>query len=137
MENDSQFVRQQVATTALPMQVVCKWTRPLLDEGYVPFPKKLVRCLHRLFTDANAAKDLAVILAVVDYHRPKLSRNPSIEYLSFLAGLEVAEFEASLSRLEERGFVRVVVIRDELGGVEISYAGLLAEIDKLTRGDAQ
>ncbi len=106
----------------------------MLDEGFVPFPKRLLRCMHRLFTDGNAAKDLAVVLAIVDYARPNLTRKPSIEYLSFLAGLTIEEFEAGLVRLEQRGLIRVA--REMDGGVDVSYAGLLVQIDQLTQGEA-
>jgi hypothetical protein len=65
----------------------------VLDEGFVPFPKKRVRCLNRIFTGVNCAKELTVVLAIADVKRTNLSRPPSSAHLAFLAGLEEADFD--------------------------------------------
>lgn len=115
----------------IPSQVVEKWSLTTLNEGFVPFPKKLVRCLHRLFTTPEAVKELAVVLAIVDFKRPNLSRMPSIEYLSFLAGLEVEEFKVALTGLEQKGYAHVTPVGE---GVDVSLEGLLKEIENQTGG---
>lgn len=65
----------------------------------MPFPKKLVRTLSRIFPDTQAMKDLSVLLAVVDFKRPNLTRDPSVAFLAFLAGLSEEEFRAALASL--------------------------------------
>jgi hypothetical protein len=127
------FHRQYIDVNKLPPQVVEKWSPSVLDEGFVPCPKKLVRCLHKLFTNAEAVQDLAAILAIVDFKRPNLTRMPSMEYLSFLAGLEVDQFKAALDRLEQKGYIRVTSERD---GIAVSLDGLLKEIENQTGGNA-
>ena len=123
------FPRQKVDVNKLPPQVVEKWSGPVLNEGFVPFPKRFVRCLHLLFTNSDAIKDLAVILAIADFKRPNLSRMPSIEYLSFLAGLDVEEFKTVLTRLEKKGYICVTPDGE---GVDVSLDGLLKEIENQT-----
>ena len=127
MEN---FSRQRVDLTKIPSQVVEKWSPSVLNEGFVPFPKKLLRAIHRIFPDDDSMKELAVILAVVDFKRPKVSRSPSLEYLAFLAGLEENEFKAALSRLEQKKYARV---SDDSKGLEISLADLLKKIELETK----
>lgn len=127
MEN---FSRQRVDESKIPQHVVEKWSPSVLNEGFVPFPKKLVRAIHRLFPDDDSMKELAVILAVVDFKRPNLSRSPSPEYLAFLSGLEESEFKASLGRLEKKGFARVSGDSERL---EISLDGLLEKIELETK----
>jgi hypothetical protein len=123
------FRRQQIDVKRLPSQVLEKWSSAVLNEGFVPFPKKLVRCLCRLFIGDNAMEDLAAILAIVDFKRPNLSRMPSADYLSFLAGLDLDEFNAALRRLEQKGYIAVKLDGE---GLEISIDGLLDAIQKQT-----
>ena len=127
MEN---FTRQYVSSAKLPPQVVEKWSASVLAEGFVPFPKKLLRCLHRLFPGAEAAKELAVLLAVVDFKRPNLTRLPSLAYLAFIAGLDEQEFKAVLNRLKEKGFVRISGHDD---GLDISLTEFLETVEAETR----
>jgi len=129
VKTDLEFQRQKIDARRLPPQVVEKWSPFVLEEGFVPFPKKLVRCLPQLFTGSEAVTDLAVVLAIVDFKRPNLSRNPSIEYLSFLAGIEVAEFHKALERLILKRYVKVGYGPD---GLDVSLDGLLAKIEELT-----
>jgi len=105
MEGEKSFYRQRVNTRRLPTAVVAKWSEPVLEEGFIPFPKKLLRCLPAVFTGPNVAEDLAVVLAVVDYKRPNLSRLPSLGYLAFLAGMEPEEFQTRLVDLEKRELI--------------------------------
>ena len=120
------FSRQSIDVAKLPPQVVEKWSGPVLTEGFVPVPKKLVRCLTRLFAEAGAIQELAVLLAIVDFKRPKLRRLPSPEFLAFLAGLEDSEFVSALRRLEDKGYVQVVA---EPEGLDVSIKGLLQRIE--------
>lgn len=114
----------------IPSRVVEKWSPSVLNEGFVPFPKKLLRAIHRIFRNDDSMKELAVILAVVDFKRPNLSRSPSLEYLAFLAGLEENEFKAALSRLEQKEYARVSADSE---GLEISLDGLLKKIEIETK----
>jgi hypothetical protein len=130
VQSNIEFYRQKIDARRLPPQVVEKWSSSVLEEGFVPFPKKLVRCLTQLFTGPDAATEMAVVLAVVDFKRPNVSRNPSLEYLSFLAGLEVAVFNEALTRLILKGYVKVGYGPD---GLDVSLDGLLTKIEELTR----
>ena len=121
------FVRQYIDRLRLPPQVVEKWDRDVLGEGFVPFPKKLLRTMHKIFADTDSIKELAVILAIVDFKRPNLTRLPSLEYLAFLAGLEEEEFEKILLRLEAKGFIQKSGNRD---GMQISLNGFFDVIEK-------
>jgi len=123
------FQRQRIDPNNLPRQVVEKWSSSVLEEGFVPFPKKLVRCLHKLFADEPTMQELAALLAVVDFKRPNLSRSPSTAYLAFLSGLDESEFKEALTRLEQKGFVSVSGNSD---GLEVSLDKTLALIENQT-----
>jgi hypothetical protein len=127
MEN---FSRQRVDVAKIPSQVIEKWSPSVLNEGFVPFPKKLLRALHCVFPDNDSMKELAVILAVVDFKRPNLSRSPSLEYLAFLAGLEENEFKEALGRLEQKTYAG---ISGDSKGLEISLDGFLKKIETETQ----
>ena len=71
-------------------------------------------------------KELAVLLAVVDFKRPNLTRPPSLAFLAFLAGLTETEFQDALDRLQQKGLVSVWGDRD---GLDVSLSGLLAYIE--------
>lgn len=104
----------------LPEVVRAKWPNDqVLDEGFVPLPKRVVRCLSQLFAEPESIERLAILLAVVDYQRPNLMRPPSIEYLASLAGLELDRFRHRLEEMEHMGWVtkagpdEVITIRIE------------------------
>ncbi|HWW02605.1 MAG TPA: hypothetical protein VNZ64_23100 [Candidatus Acidoferrum sp.] len=122
-----EFERQYVDPARMPRQIVEKWSAGVLSEGFVPFPKKLVRALHRIFTGAESAKDIAAVLAIVDFRRPNLTRLPSLAFLAFLAGLSEEEFNSTLGRLQAAGYIR---IEGDRSGLSISLTGLLDAIDK-------
>lgn len=125
-----EFQRQQVDPAKLPPQAVQKWSAAILEEGFVPFPKKLLRCMHRIFDGSKGSmQELAVLLAIVDFRRPNQTRLPSLEYLAFVAGLKVAEFEAALDRLEGKGFVKV---RGDKEALDVSVKRFVAEVESLT-----
>ena len=101
------FPRKKIDPHKLPPAVLEKWSPDILTEGFVPIPKLLVRSLHRLFSGDDGIKELATILAIVDFRRPQLTRFPSLAYLSFLAGLTEEEFQAALQRLVSRSLIEV------------------------------
>jgi len=121
------FQRQRVDVSRLPAAVVEKWSAESLTEGFVPFPKKLVRCLHRLFPEGDAMKQVQALLAIVDFKRPNLSRPPSLSYLAFLAGLSEPEFQTALRALEEKRYARV---SGDNAALTISLDGLLFAINE-------
>src|SRR5438046_2120667 len=122
MENN--FQRQR--GLKMPLRISEKWSATVLEEGFVPFPKKLVRCIPRLFGDPDGTKDLAAVLAIVDFKRPNLPRLPSKAFLAFLAGLEEREFDAALHRLEKKGYVRA---SGDADGLDVALDGLLNAIE--------
>lgn len=86
--------------------VAAKWREDLLDEGYTPVPKRLIRCLGRLLAGfENPMESLAVILAIVDYKRAAPVRAPSAGLLAFTAGMTEEVFLVRLTELEARGYV--------------------------------
>ncbi len=93
---------------------------------------KLIVAKHLpiLFGNEHGAEDLAVVLAVVDYRRPNLSRQPSLDYLSFLAGMQPGAFKQRLDALEKRGLISVGGNTEEL---KIGLDGLLREILEQTK----
>jgi len=101
------FERQQIEAGRLPGVVLAKWNAEVLSEGFTPVPKRLLRCLPQLFRGRHVLEHLAVILAVVDYRRPQLSRPPSVEYLSFIAGMTPEKFKKRISELEMKGCITV------------------------------
>ncbi len=101
------FLRRKIDVSRLPTAVRSKWSDELLDEGFTPVPKRLLRTLSKVFRPAESIEELQVILAFVDYLRPDLSRGPSLDFLAFTAGLEMERFMKVLHVLEERGWVKV------------------------------
>lgn len=123
------FARQHIDVGKLPESVVRKWSSEILLEGFVPFPKRLLRCMSELFEGEHAIEDLAVILAIVDYRRPSLIRFPSIEYLSFLAGLSPEVFRERLAELQDR---RLITVHGSEGELIVEIDGLMKRIEELT-----
>jgi hypothetical protein len=121
-----EFFRPKVT---VPDSLTAKWSSKILEEGFVPFPKKLLRCMRELFAGAEGFAELAVLLGVADYKRPSLSRPPSREYLAFLVNMPVDEFNAVLDRLEKRGFCKVT---DHPLGVEVDMEGFFKELEEKT-----
>jgi hypothetical protein len=117
------FRRQKVEN--IPDRLLEKWPAPVLEEGFVPLPKKLLRTAHRIFTGENAVVDLSVIMAIVDFKRPKLSRNPSREFLAFLSGLSRPALDEALTRLQSRGLIEV---KESDGEIHADLSGLIQRI---------
>jgi hypothetical protein len=126
--SDLKFERKKL-TNPLPPSVEAKWSQKVLDERFVPLPKRLLRCLPTVFKGEHAMEDLAVVLAIVDYLRPGLSRGPSIDFLAFTAGLARDVFVERARSLEERGLIRRNGSDD---AVEFSVKGLEEEIVRQT-----
>jgi hypothetical protein len=127
MQSEFPFDRRRVSN--IPEVVAHKWSHEVVDEGFVPFPKRLIRCLRRLFAEQGSVGDLQVILAVVDYARPNLTRPPSPEYLAFLAGMTVPLLKDHLQDMEQRGWI-TTEMKD--GGVVVRLDGLLERIGQLS-----
>jgi len=94
--------------------LTAKWSEPVLDEGYVAFPKRLMRAAPKLFRGENAMEQLAVALALVDYIRADNSRPPSVGFLAFTAGLSTDRFLERLRELADAGLVNWMGNRDSL-----------------------
>ena len=93
------------------------------------FPKRLLRCLPRLFEQQGSVGDLQVILAIVDYMRPNLTRAPSYDFLAFTAGMTVPVFKDHVREMEKKEWVTATG-PDE--AVTIDISGLLSQIERLT-----
>ena len=125
--------RRKIDTGTIPDVVAAKWSRDVLDEGFVPLPKRLVRSLVDLFSGPHAMQHLAVVLAIVDYKRPQLSRPPSVEYLAFTANMPVEEFKKYVSDLEAVDYVKVSGSDD---AYDVQIDGLLDALRESTGGAA-
>jgi hypothetical protein len=117
----------------VPAVVAAKWAPEVLDEGFVPFPKRLIRTLARIFRGEHGVANLAVVLAIVDYRRDTPVREPSIGYLAFNAGLTTEEFRERLADLHEQGLIDFWG-SDEALRVEIK--GLVRTIVRESSGEA-
>lgn len=110
-------------------QLLAKWDSRVLAEGFVPFPKRLLRCLSRIFNGEKSLDELAVVLAIVDYKRPDLSRPPSPEFLAFLLDIPVDRFRSILESLRDKALIS---FREDETGLEIEISGLTKKILELT-----
>ena len=131
-EDSSQFERRKIAG-ATSETVNFKWGGPaLLDEGFVPFPKRLLRCMSALWTGDATLQQLAVVLAIADYRRPKVTRLPSVGVLAHEAGLPTDVFEKRMTELVEMGYLEVSGSSEEL---KVSLAPLVEAVKMLTSGE--
>ena len=130
--NQQAFYRPQV--TNLPLVAVAKWRADVLDEGFVPFPKRMLRCLGQIFNGPNAMRDLQIVMAVADYARPNLTRHPSYEFLGFIAGCSEDEAKATLAGLRDEGLLSFVEEDDE---VRVSLEPLRKRIVELTDDESR
>lgn len=111
-----------------------KWPGQVLDEGFIPFPKRLLRCMGKLFQEPDAIDDLRVLLAIADFARQKLLRLPSYDYLAFIAGMTPENFKARLAVMQKRDWLTTNEIS---GGVVIDITPLSRLIEKLTPPEAK
>jgi hypothetical protein len=131
--SNSPFVRQRIGIAALPAALIAKWGSEALGEGFVALPKRLLRCMNRIFDGPNAMERLMVAMAIVDYLRPNLTRGPSQEYLGFVAGLTPDRVGTILSELQVEGLV--TVDQKAEGELDLGISGLLARIQALADVD--
>jgi hypothetical protein len=106
-----------------------KWGKPLLDVGFVPLPKRLMRCLTEVFKGKLRMSELSAVLAIVDFQRPQVSRLPSLLHLANMAGLSESRFRRCLHSLASRGLVTWSGTEEAM---EFDYTGLTKKIMKLT-----
>jgi hypothetical protein len=116
----------------VPAVVAAKWSADVLDDGFVPFPKRLLRSMARIFRGEHGVQNLAVVLAIADYRRDVQVRDPSIGYLAFTAGLTADDFKERLADLQQQQLLDVSG-SDEALRVEIR--GLLKAILKESSGE--
>jgi hypothetical protein len=129
-----QFMRQRVRPQDLPSAVLAKWNAATLEEGFVPLPKKLLRCMPQIFLGGDAVERLALVMAIADYRRPNLTRGPSRDFLAFLSGLSCARVTELLEDLRNGGLIAYSLKGpDEL---DIDLKGLLARIADFTQEDS-
>jgi hypothetical protein len=124
------FERQTIKVDSLPAALRIKWPGEVLAEGFVPFPKRLLRNLSPFFGDDPGLKELAALLAVVDFKRPNPTRKPSMEYLAFIAGLDDVEFSDAIARLSRKGLLTVQGHDDDL---DTSIEGLVTALGGPTK----
>jgi hypothetical protein len=106
-----------------------KWGKSLLDQGFVPLPKRLMRCLPQIFTGNTRMSDLSAVLAIVDYQRPQVTRLPSLLHLANMAGLSESRFRRCLHSLAKRDLVTWSGTEEAMA---FDYSGLTKKITKLT-----
>jgi hypothetical protein len=129
-ERATNFLRKRIDLSRLPARLTAKWPSPVLAEGFVPFPKLLLRCLPKIFAGKNAIEKLTVVLAIVDFQRDELYRDPSLEYLAFIAGMDSDDFKKFMIGLEKEGLISVEATET---GLKVSLKGLLDKIEVLTK----
>lgn len=108
-----QFKRPYVLKDKLSDAALAKWGYEVLEEGFVPFPKKLIRALPSLFKE-NGIEKLQAVLAIIDFIRDDQKSNPSKEYLAFVAGMSIERFSLVLGELKAEGLIEVVEADDAL-----------------------
>jgi len=106
-----------------------KWSDEILDEGFVPFPKRLLRCAGQVFVGDLRLSELRVVLAIVDYARPQVSRPPSLLHLAQLAGLTEIKFKKCLKTLRARKLIDWTGTEDRM---TFDYDGLRDAIVSIT-----
>jgi len=108
--SEVKFTRQNVLSL-IKSEMAVKWSYAVLSEGYIPMPKMFVRTLSRIVGDI---RDLQVVLAIVDFKRPNLTRQPSLKFLAFIAGLPEEVFETRLRQMNEKGWVLIGGNKDQM-----------------------
>lgn len=126
------FSQPRQKVDGIPDRITVKWSAEVLDEGFVAFPKRLLRCLSDVFSGETGIDDLRVVLSVADFRRPNPLRQPSLAYLAFVAGMGESEFRAALQRLQDRNLVWK---RGTEQALEIRLDPLLEEIMQNTGKD--
>lgn len=129
---EEQFQRQNIPPTKIPPLYRAKWPVGLLAEGFVPFPKTALRGIAKILEGPNAMEELVLLLAIIDFKRPSMTRDPSIEYLAFTIGVSVEEASRILTRLVEKG---LVTVSQGDRGLSIGVEGLFTKIASIALAD--
>jgi hypothetical protein len=127
---DPTFERRKIDPARIPPVIAAKWSETVVDEGYTPFPKRLLRTLSKVFPPGAKWEELQVILALVDYLRPGLTRGPSLDFLAFTAGLEREKFRLVLKTLVKRGWIKLEGPEEALHLDLESIKGFLVRIEE-------
>ena len=123
---------QKVDIRKMPHVVIAKWSRALLDEGFVPLPKRVLRCLGEVFSGPTGIERFQALMAVVDYRRPVLDHQPSIEFLACTAGLPVEKFRSAMNEMEQLRFVK---IKGTDAAYEVTIDGILKALENKTESE--
>ena len=131
------FERQKIDVTRLPDAVRHKWGADLLAEGFLPFPKTFLRTLSKVL-EGGDLELLQVILAIVDYDRPRLRSAPSAAYLAHLAGISEKQFMYRVADLVRMGLCESSGDADNLtvnlGRLKEKISALIAEEEECGGG---
>lgn len=127
------FERSKLDVAKITPLLKHKWSEKLLNEGYVPFPKRLLRCAGKIFAGSSRLGELRVVLALADYARPDFKRSPTLAYLAYATGMTKKRVERCLASLRKRKLLKI----SELGSgtMEIDYLPLLKRAEALTEDD--
>ena len=117
------FFRPRISS--LPEHIAVKWSPGVLNEGFVPFPKRLLRCVSKIFQGSSGMDEMRTVLAVVDFRRPGAKKPPSLDYLAFVAGMDVNEFRNRLDTVRSKGLIVTRELDDRL---EVEIEPLLERI---------
>lgn len=109
---------------------IAKWDRSVLREGFVPFPKRLMRCLREVFSGESSLGQLQIVLAISDSKRLGPFRPPTIDFLAYNAGMEVGEFQQYILELRREGLISV--LDDDPKHFDVDLSPLLHRIETLT-----
>lgn len=123
----TEFSRQKVE--GIPDRVMVKWSREVLEEGFVAFPKRLLRCLSDVFEGPRALDHLRAALTIADYRRPNQFEGPKLAYLAFVAGVSKQRFKGMLEELQASGLLLMEESSDRLN---LSLDPLLKKIMQAT-----
>lgn len=99
-----------------------------MAEGFVPFPKTLLRAMPVLFKGNDPIGFLQVVLAVVDYDRPHLKSEPSAAYLAHLAGMTEEVF---MHRVADLVRMKLATQTGDADNLHINLGPLKAKIAAL------
>ena len=116
-------------TPDVPKVYIPKWDRETLAEGFVPFPKKLMRCLREVFEGEDVLGQLQVVLTIADAKRVN-GRPPTIDFLAYNAGMQLSDFTQQISNLLSQKLI--LVLDDNSKNFDVDLEPLLRKIKKLT-----
>ena len=109
--------------------MIFKWQRKeLLDEGFIAFPKRLLRCLRQVLEGTKPLTDLRVILAIVDLRRPDDDKPFSISHLASIAGIPPKVFLERLNDLATRRLLKIEFSPDDPNRVRVDISRLAKRI---------